>query len=90
MESIGNPWLYPAFFAIVAVMLFIDFLGFKQKEGQEVKVRTAAYLEYCLGYSRNLIWWWFVALSSADRCCHRKYQNHGIFCRLFTRKIPRN
>ncbi len=43
MESIGNPWLYLAFFAIVAVMLLIDFLGFKQKEGQEVKVRTAAY-----------------------------------------------
>ncbi|QOW47767.1 MULTISPECIES: TerC family protein [Acinetobacter] len=43
MESIGNLWLYFAFFAIVAVMLLIDFLGFKQKEGQEVKVKTAAY-----------------------------------------------
>lgn len=43
MESIGNPWLYLAFFAIVAVMLLIDFLGFKQKEGQEVKIKTAAY-----------------------------------------------
>ena len=41
MESIGNPWLYLAFFAIVSVMLLIDFLGFKQKEGQEVKVKTA-------------------------------------------------
>lgn len=39
MESIGNPWLYIAFFAIVMVMLLIDFLGFKQKEGQEVKVK---------------------------------------------------
>lgn len=43
MESIGNPWLYLAFFAIVAIMLLIDFLGFKQKEGQEVKIKTAAY-----------------------------------------------
>lgn len=43
MESIGNPWLYLAFFAIVATMLLIDFLGFKQKEGQEVKIKTAAY-----------------------------------------------
>lgn len=43
MESIGNPWLYLAFFAIVAIMLIIDFLGFKQKEGQEVKIKTAAY-----------------------------------------------
>ncbi|WP_111860537.1 TerC family protein [Acinetobacter sp. CFCC 10889] len=43
MESIGNPWLYLAFFAIVSIMLLIDFLGFKQKEGQEVKVKTAAY-----------------------------------------------
>lgn len=43
METIGTPWLYLAFFGIVAVMLIIDFLGFKQKQGQEVKVRTAAY-----------------------------------------------
>ena len=43
METIGNPWLYLAFFAIVIVMLLIDFMGFKQKEGQEVKLKTAAY-----------------------------------------------
>ena len=43
METIGNPWLYLAFFAIVAIMLIIDFLGFKQKEGQDVKIKTAAY-----------------------------------------------
>ena len=42
MESIGNLWLYLAFFCIVTVMLLIDFLGFKQKEGQEVKIKTAA------------------------------------------------
>lgn len=43
MESIGNLWLYLAFFGIVTVMLVIDFLGFKQKEGQDVKLKTAAY-----------------------------------------------
>ena len=43
MESIGNLWLYLAFFGIITIMLLIDFLGFKQKEGQEVKVKTAAY-----------------------------------------------
>ena len=43
MQTIGNPWLYLAFFAIVIVMLLIDFMGFKQKEGQEVKLKTAAY-----------------------------------------------
>ena len=42
MESIGNLWLYIAFFGIVTVILLIDFLGFKQKEGQEVKIKTAA------------------------------------------------
>lgn len=42
MEPIGNLWLYIAFFGIVTVMLLIDFLGFKQKEGQEVKIKTAA------------------------------------------------
>ena len=43
METIGNLWLYLAFFGLVAVMLTVDFLGFKQKQGQEVKIRTAAY-----------------------------------------------
>ena len=43
METIGTLWLYLAFFGIVTVMLIIDFLGFKQKQGQEVKVKTAAY-----------------------------------------------
>ncbi len=43
MESIGNVWLYLAFFGLVAVMLVIDFLGFRQKQDQEVKIKTAAY-----------------------------------------------
>ncbi|SDY68597.1 TerC family protein [Acinetobacter kyonggiensis] len=43
METIGSLWLYLAFFGLVAVMLTIDFLGFKQKQGQEVKIKTAAY-----------------------------------------------
>lgn len=32
METIGTPWLYAIFFVIVAVMLLIDFLGFKHKD----------------------------------------------------------
>ena len=43
METIGTPWLYLAFFTIVAVMLVIDFIGFKHQHGQPTKVRTAAY-----------------------------------------------
>lgn len=43
METIGNLGLYLGFFGIVAVMLAIDFLGFRQKQGQEVQLRTAAY-----------------------------------------------
>jgi len=43
METVGTLWLYLVFFAIVAVMLVIDFVGFKHQHGQEVKVRTAAY-----------------------------------------------
>jgi len=43
METIGTLWLYLVCFAIVAVMLVIDFVGFKHQHGQEVKVRTAAY-----------------------------------------------
>ena len=42
METIGTLWLYLAFFGLVAVMLIIDFLGFKNSQGQEVKVKTAA------------------------------------------------
>lgn len=43
MQTIGNVWLYLAFFGLVAVMLLIDFLGFRQKQGQAVKLKTAAY-----------------------------------------------
>lgn len=43
MHTIGNVWLYLAFFGLVAVMLLIDFLGFRQKQDQEVKLKTAAY-----------------------------------------------
>ena len=43
MHTIGNVWLYLAFFGLVAVMLVIDFLGFRQKQDQEVKLKTAAY-----------------------------------------------
>ncbi|KWQ04130.1 hypothetical protein SE27_01945 [Acinetobacter harbinensis] len=43
MHNIGNVWLYLAFFGLVAVMLLIDFLGFRQKQDQEVKLKTAAY-----------------------------------------------
>lgn len=32
MDSIGNVWLYGVFFCLVAVMLLIDFLSFKQKD----------------------------------------------------------
>ena len=43
MHTIGNIWLYLAFFGLIAVMLLIDFLGFRQKQDQEVKLKTAAY-----------------------------------------------
>ncbi|KAA8732461.1 TerC family protein [Acinetobacter qingfengensis] len=42
MDSIGNIWLYLAFFGIVIVMLAIDFFGFKQKKGQQVGIKQAA------------------------------------------------
>lgn len=35
METIGTPWLYATFFSLVAVMLLIDFLGFKHKDPPE-------------------------------------------------------
>lgn len=42
MDTIGNVWLYAIFFAIVAVMLLIDFLSFKQKDNEPVPVKQAA------------------------------------------------
>lgn len=43
MESVGNIWLYLVFFGIVFVMLLIDFLGFKQKQGEAVPIKQAAW-----------------------------------------------
>ncbi len=42
METIGSVWLYAIFFGIVAVMLLIDFLSFKQKDNEPVPVKQAA------------------------------------------------
>ncbi|HDT3671907.1 TPA: hypothetical protein QHQ97_005012 [Escherichia coli] len=43
METIGNLWLYVVFFGLVTVMLLVDFLGFKQKQNQDVPIKQAAY-----------------------------------------------
>ncbi|SPL70732.1 TerC family protein [Acinetobacter stercoris] len=43
MESIGNIWLYLAFFSIILIMLAIDFLSFKKHGCQAVPIKTAAY-----------------------------------------------
>lgn len=43
MDSVGNIWLYLVFFGIVFVMLLIDFLGFKQKQGEAVPIKQAAW-----------------------------------------------
>ena len=42
VETIGSVWLYAIFFGIVAVMLLIDFLSFKQKDNEPVPVKQAA------------------------------------------------
>lgn len=42
METIGSVWLYAIFFGMVAVMLLIDFLSFKQKDNEPVPVKQAA------------------------------------------------
>ena len=42
VETIGTPWLYAAFFALVAVMLLIDFLGFKQNDPVQNSDKNAA------------------------------------------------
>ena len=88
METIGNLWLYIAFFGIVIVMLLIDFLGFKQNK---VKMSQASCLLECgVGKRCSLIWWWFMALPTTNIWVTLANQNHGILCRLLTRKVPRN
>ena len=43
MQSIGSLGLYLAFFGIVAMMLMIDFIGFKNNKSGHVPLRQAAY-----------------------------------------------
>lgn len=43
MDTIGSLELYLVFFGLVTLMLIIDFLGFKNNQGQAVKIKTAAY-----------------------------------------------
>lgn len=42
METIGSVGLYTVFFALVAVMLLVDFLTFKQKADEPVPLKQAA------------------------------------------------
>ncbi len=85
MESIGNLWLYIAFFGIVTVMLLIDFLGFKQKEGQEVKIKTAALWSIAWVSVASLFGAGLWLVSTTNCRCHcGQYQGHGVFRRLFT------
>ena len=43
MDTIGSLELYLVYFGLVTLMLIIDFLGFKNNQGQAVKIKTAAY-----------------------------------------------
>lgn len=63
MESVGNIWLYLAFFGIVAVMLLIDFLSFKQKDDQPVPIKqaawwSAAWVSVAMLFAGGL--WWYL------------------------------
>lgn len=43
LDTIGSVWLYAVFFAIVAIMLLIDFLGFKQQKDDVIPIKQAAW-----------------------------------------------
>ena len=43
MQSIGSLGLYLAFFGIVAIMLIIDFIGFKNNKSDQVSLKQAGY-----------------------------------------------
>ena len=84
METIGNLWLYVAFFGIVIVMLLIDFLGFKQKQGQDVSIKQAAYwsvawVSVAVLFGGGL--WLYLQQTVGVTLAN---QNHGILCRLLT------
>jgi hypothetical protein len=82
MESIGNLWLYIAFFGIVTVMLLIDFLGFKQKRRSKVKIKTAALWSIAWVSVASLFGCRSLAVQQAGHC--GQYQGHGVFLQLFT------
>lgn len=39
METIGNTWLYLAFFGLVTIMLIIDFLAFAKPKVKTLKLK---------------------------------------------------
>lgn len=75
MDSIGNIWLYAAFFAIVTVMLCIDFFGFKQKQDQAPSVKSAAYwslawVTVSVLFAGGL--WWYLQQSMGIAIANQK------------------
>ncbi len=103
METIGTLWLYLVFFAIVAVMLIIDFVGFKHQHGQEVKVRTAAYwsiawvsvatlfggylLEKSLAIDNVFVWLMIFAAFAIPPALQRKLLLYGVLGAIVLRTI---
>ncbi len=63
METIGSVGLYTVFFALVAVMLLVDFLTFKQKADEPVPLKQAAiwsavWVGVSVSFAGGL--WWYL------------------------------
>ncbi len=75
METIGNIWFYLIFFAIVAVMLLIDFLSFKQKADEPVPMKQAAYwsvawVSVSMLFAGGL--WWYLKDTAGLQLANQK------------------
>ena len=42
MQSVGNPWLWCAFFVVVCVMLLVDLVALKGGKAHRVSLKEAA------------------------------------------------
>ena len=83
--SIGSPMLYAVFFAIVAILLLVDFFTFKTpKNGEAVSMKQAGiWSAIWVGVSM------VVSITKFWRC-YRHSKSRGVFYRIFTGKIARH
>lgn len=75
MTTVSEWWMWPAFFAFVLVMIFIDLFLFNGRKVHRVSTREAlswTIVWVCLALIFNLLFWWYLLHVTTPEAAHVK------------------